>query len=147
MKSFLAIITILLFIALSCETPEDILKNLDHKVPEISFDTDTLVIAAGANATALVMVKDESGIDRIEFSYGAWQINQVFNLSEEGSPESHSVSIEFTVPLNAETQWEEILYFNDGSSIVILQQYHKLLVKSWDVNRNMNTGILYVKIE
>jgi hypothetical protein len=147
MRRFFLIITILLFIAFSCETPEDILKNLDHKVPKITFQTDTLVIAAGVNATALVSVEDESGIDRIEFSYGAWQINQVFSLSEEGSPELHSVSIEFTVPLNAETQWEEILYFNDGSSILILQQYHKLLVKSWDVNRNMNTGILYVKIE
>ncbi len=147
MRSFLAIITILLFFAVSCETPEDILNNLDHQVPEITFTTDTLVIAAGANATATVTVEDEAGIDRIEFSYGSWQINQIFNLSEEGSPDSHTLNLEFTIPLDAETQWDETLYFNDGSSIVILQQYHKLLLNSWDVNRNMNTAILYVKIE
>jgi hypothetical protein len=147
MRSFYSIITILLFIAVSCETPEDILNNLDHQVPEITFETDTLVIAAGANGNARVTVEDEAGVERIEFSYGAWQINQIFNLSEEGNPASHSVDLEFTVPVDAETQWDETFYFNDGSSIEILQQYHKLLVNSWDVNRNMNTAILYVKIE
>lgn|GEM_PF-2018472 len=135
-----------LFLIAACETPMDILEGMDHQVPVIEFDQDTIWAEAGSTVNTSVSIYDEGGVERIEFIYASWLINQSFNLEDEGSPETYSLSLEFDVPEDALTEWEEEKFFNDGSSIVITQHYHRLEVAAWDTSRNMGTGILYVRI-
>ncbi len=135
-----------LFVA-ACETPLDILEGMDHQVPVIEFDQDTLYAEAGSTVVASATVYDESGLERIEFSYASWLINETVSLLDEEKPESYSLSLEFDVPEDALTEWQEEKFFNDGSSIVITQHYHRLEVAAWDTSRNMGVGILYVRIK
>ncbi len=143
----LFLILSLVFGMISCDTSEDVLARLDHTVPSIRFSQDSLTVIAGNTAGVILTVEDESGIDRIEFSYGNWLINKIYNLKEENNPKSYNLTLEFQVPENALRQWEENLYFNDGTFVKIIQQYHKLSIKTWDMKRNMNTGIIYVKVQ
>ncbi len=131
----------------ACESTDDVLNNIDHTVPSVQFSPDTLVVAAGNTISVQAVVEDESGIQRIEFTYGDWRINKIIDLSNEASAVSFPFSMEIQVPANALKQWEESLYFNDGSSVKIIQQYHKLALSAWDKNRNLVKRYCYVKVE
>ncbi|MDF1573056.1 MAG: hypothetical protein P1P82_15715 [Bacteroidales bacterium] len=87
------------------------------------------------------------GIERIEFSYGNWLINVIEDLSGEPVMEEVEFSTEITVPEDALKSWEEEKYFNDASSITIVQEYHPLALSAWDKNRNMRRAYLYVKVK
>ena len=131
----------------ACESTDDVLNNIDHTVPSVQFSPDTLVVAAGNTISVQAVVEDESGIQRIEFTYGDWRINKIIDLSNEASAVSFPFSMEIQVPANALKQWEESLYFNDGTSVKIIQQYHKLALSAWDKNRNLVKRYCYVKVE
>jgi len=130
----------------ACESTEDILKKTDHTVPAIVFMPDTLDVKAGSAFMVHASIEDQSGLQRLEFSYGDWRINQIVDLSEESGNESYLFDAEFTVPADAKLEWEENLYFNDASSIKIKQQYHRLTLSAWDKNRNLGKGIVYVRV-
>ena len=146
MKLFLILISCSVLLFQACETTEDTLNSLDHTVPTIEFVPDTVEVAAGESLTINAVVEDESGIQRIEFSYGDWRINEIVDLTSESYPRSYSFSIEINVPLDAKMQWEEDKFFNDGTSIKITQQYHKLSLSTWDKNRNLKKKYVYVKV-
>jgi len=146
MKLFLILIFCPVLLFQACETTDDTLNSLDHTVPAIEFVPDTLEVAAGGSLTINAVVKDESGIQRIEFSYGDWRINEIVDLIPESYPKSYSFSTQINVPSDAKTQWEEDKFFNDGTSIKIIQRYHKLSLSTWDKNRNLKKDYVYVKV-
>lgn len=141
---FLFCLPIIVF--LSCETPEEILNNLDHNVPVFHFENDSITVNPGNQITAAVTLEDESGIDRIVFSYPNWLINEVIEV-EDKTTQKYSFTVSFLVPEDALTVWEEEFIYNDGTSIIRPQRYHKLRITAWDNHRNMGNGILYVKVE
>lgn len=147
MKTAWIIGSIFLLFFTACESTDDVLNNIDHIVPAITFSTDTLEVAAGETITVNAVIEDDSGIQRIEFSYGDWRINNIKDLSEEPNTATYPFSMEFTVPADATKEWQEDLFFKDGSSIKIIQHYHKLSLSAWDKNRNLNKGYLYVKVK
>jgi len=153
MKIFRNIKTVLVISALTilclaaCESTDDVLNRIDHAVPTVQFASDTLEVAAGEKVTVKAVVGDDSGIQRIEFSYGDWRINQINDLTEEANTESFTFSLEITVPAGAVKEWEEIVYYNDASSITITQHYHKLALSAWDRNRNLKKAYLYVRVK
>ncbi|MCX6226530.1 MAG: hypothetical protein NTV01_17575 [Bacteroidia bacterium] len=138
-------LSILLFTA--CESTDDVLNRIDHTVPSVQFSPDTLEVAAGENVTINAVIEDESGIQRIEFTYGDWRINKIIDLSNDSNTVTYPFTLDIQVPADALQQWEENSYFNDGSSIKIIQQYHKLTLSAWDKNRNLNKSYLYVKVK
>lgn len=140
-------IVFLVMVFTSCESTDDILERLDHEVPEVEFMSDTVEVEAGSTLNVDAWVRDSSGIERIEFSYGNWLINVIEDLSGEPVMEEVEFSTEIAVPEDALKEWEEEKYFNDASSIVIIQQYHPLALSAWDKNRNMRKAYLYVKIK
>jgi len=135
-----------IFLATACESTDNVLNKIDHTVPSVLFSQDTLEVTAGEKITVQAVIADESGIQRMEFSYGDWRINQIIDLKDSTLTTSYPFSLEITVPVDAAKQWEESKYFNDGSSIKITQQYHQLILSAWDNNRNLRKGILYVKV-
>lgn len=146
MRKVIIPFVIILLIISSCETTEDILNSIDHEVPTIEFAQDSLVVNAGASVSISATVEDESGIERVEFSYGNWRINEIQDLSDQASSETYEFTTEIIVPVDAEKEWEEDKYFNDASSIKIIQQYHRLELKAWDKNRNERKSIIYIKV-
>jgi hypothetical protein len=141
------VISLPVLLVAGCESTDDVLNKIDHTVPSVQFSPDTLVVAAGESINVQALIEDESGIQRIEFTYGDWRINKIVDLSNESSSVSYPFSIEIQVPAGALKQWEESLYFNDGSSEKIIQHYHKLALSAWDKNRNMVKRYCYVKVE
>jgi hypothetical protein len=131
----------------ACESTDDVLKKIDHTVPSVLFTPDTLEVAAGDKVTLNALVEDESGIQRIEFTYGDWRINKIIDLSSETGKASYPFSLEITVPADAKKSWEEISSFNDGSSIKINQQYHRLALSAWDKNRNLRKSYVFVRVK
>lgn len=147
MKILLIPVVLAFLIFSACESTDDILEGIDHEVPDIMFVKDSVEVNAGESLSVEALVEDESGIERIEFSYGSWRINEIIDLSEDPITESFTFSTEITVPEDAIKQWEEDLYFNDASSIKINQQYHRLALSAWDKNRNLMKASLYVKVK
>jgi hypothetical protein len=140
-------IVFLVMVFTSCESTDDILNRLDHEVPEVEFMSDTVEVDAGSILSVDAWVRDSSGIERIEFSYGNWLINVIEDLSEAPVTDEVAFSTEITVPEDALKEWEEEKYFNDASSITIIQQYHPLALSAWDKNRNVTRAYLYVKVK
>lgn len=138
--------TLLLVVPTACESTDDILNRIDHTVPSVLFNPDTLEVNAGGSLTINALVEDESGIQRIEFTYGDWRINNIIDLTGETGTGSYPFSLDITVPENALKQWEESLYFNDGTSIKVTQEYHRLLLSAWDKNRNLQKSYVYVRV-
>ena len=146
MRKVIIPFAIILLVLSSCETTEDILNSIDHEVPSINFDQDSLVVNAGESVSISATIEDESGIERLEFSYGDWRINEITDLSDQTSTEIYEFTTEVMVPDDAVKEWEEDKYFNDASSIKVIQQYHRLELKAWDKNRNERKGIVYIKV-
>ena len=146
MRKVIIPFAIILLVLSSCETTEDILNSIDHEVPSIILDQDSLVVNAGESVSISATIEDESGIERVEFSYGDWMINEIKDLSDQTSTEIYEFSTEIMVPADAVKEWEEDKYFNDASSIKVIQQFHRLELKAWDKNRNERKGILYIKV-
>ena len=71
MRKVIIPFAIILLVISSCETTEDILNSIDHEVPGINFDQDSLVVNAGESVNISATIDDESGIERVEFSYGS----------------------------------------------------------------------------
>ena len=147
MKILLATFMFSLILLAACESTDDILDRIDHKVPAIEFTNDTLAADPGSSITVSAIIEDESGIERIEFSYGSWRINQIVDLSQEPVTSSYSFTTEITIPTNAIKEWQEDKYFNDASSIKITQRYHPLALSAWDKNRNLNKVYVYVRVD
>jgi hypothetical protein len=145
MVRILAALSIILVTA--CESTDDVLDKIDHTVPAVEFSADTLEVAAGGTLVINAVIEDESGIQRIEFAYGDWRINKIIDLSEEPNTPTYNFSLEITAPEDAKKEWEETLYFNDASSIKVVQRYHKLVLSAWDRNRNLRKGIVYVMVK
>jgi hypothetical protein len=147
MKTALIISSLSILLFTACESTDDRLNEIDHTVPVVQFESDTLEVTAGDKATINAVVKDDSGIQRIEFSYGDWRINKITDLTLEANTVSYPFSLEITVPADAARQWEESLYFKDASSIKITQQYHRLALTAWDRNRNLVKGYVFVRVK
>lgn len=147
MKLIRAIALIPIILVTACESTEDILERIDHTVPSVLFTPDTVEVAAGATVRVNALIEDESGIQRIEFTYGDWRINQIIDLSKESGNYSYQFSTDIQVPADAKKEWEENLYFNDASSIKIIQKYHKLILSAWDKNRNLVKSYFYVRVK
>jgi hypothetical protein len=147
MKTALIISSLSVLLFSACESTDDVLNKIDHIVPVVKFTSDTLDVTAGDKVTINASVEDESGIQRVEFSYGDWRINQIIDLTKEANTTSYPFTLEITVPADAAKEWEESLYFNDASSIKIIQQYHKLALSAWDRNRNLVKGYVFIRVK
>lgn len=147
MKIGWIVVSFLILLFTGCESTEDTLNSLDHTVPTVQFNPDTLVVTAGEKVTLNALLADESGIQRIEFTYGNWRLNTIVDLTAESTQVSYTFTTEITVPADALKSWEEKEYYNDGTSLIISQTYHKLLLTVWDKNRNLQKGYCYVKVK
>lgn len=147
MKPILICIVFSVCILQACESTGDTLSTLDHTVPSVQFNPDTIEVIAGESVSVNAALGDESGIQRIEFAYGNWRINEIVDLTKDSFPVTYTFSTRITVPADALKEWQEDKYFNDGTSLKILQQYHKLALSGWDINRNVNKGYVYVKVK
>lgn len=147
MKIGWILVSLLIVLFTGCETTDDILDTLDHTVPAVQFNPDTLEVTAGEKVTINALLSDESGIQRAEFTYGNWKLNTIVDLSNEPVQTTYTFTTEITVPEDALKSWEEKEYYNDGTSLVITQTYHKLLLTVWDKNRNLRKGYCYVKVK
>ncbi len=146
MRKLVIPFAITLLLTFSCESTEDILNSIDHEVPSIEFDNDSIVVNAGESISISATIGDESGIERLEFSYGDWRINEITDLNEVETGELYEFTTEVLVPVDAVKEWEEDKYFNDATSIKIIQQYHPLELKAWDKNRNVKKACVYIKV-
>jgi len=147
MKIGWILVSLLIVLFTGCETTDDLLDTLDHTVPAVQFNPDTLEVTAGEKVTINALLSDESGVQRIEFTYGNWKLNTIVDLSNEPVQTTYTFTTEITVPEDALKSWEEKEYYNDGTSLVITQTYHKLLLTVWDKNRNLRKGYCYVKVK
>lgn len=147
MKIGWILVSLLIVLFTGCETTDDILDTLDHTVPAVQFNPDTLEVTAGEKVTINALLSDESGIQRAEFTYGNWKLNTIVDLSNEPVQTTYTFTTEITVPEDALKSWDEKEYYNDGTSLVITQTYHKLLLTVWDKNRNLRKGYCYVKVK
>jgi hypothetical protein len=81
MRKVIIPFVIILLVISSCETTDDILNSIDHEVPTIDFGQDSLTVDAGASVFITATIEDESGIERIEFSYLRNNMTDTFFLT------------------------------------------------------------------
>lgn len=145
------LLTIFAFSAIifsSCgDNADDYSFSLDHKIPAYTIYNDSIEVNAGQSFDVKVDLSDEAGLSKISFSYSSWGISENFLLAEEGNPKSYTFSRTITVPADAQTEWEETVVRNDGSTYVKKEQYHKLILKATDVNLNEVTVLVRVKVK
>jgi hypothetical protein len=149
MKNKLLIIIVqlfLVFVFASCESAEEISRSFDLEVPTCKVQNDSSVVAAGSTVDLKVQLSDNVGLSKLEFAYDAWTVSESVNLVDQGSPKSYLYQVTIKVPATALTSWFETVYRNDGSSYVTTQVYHKLTLKVYDVNGNMRTAYVYIKV-
>ncbi len=149
MKNKLVIISVQLMLAFafaSCESAEEISRSFDLEVPVCKVQNDSAVVAAGSVVNVNVQLSDNVGLSKLEFSYDAWTIGESLSFSEQGNPKSYLYQTTVQVPATALTSWSETVYRNDGSSYSMTQMYHKLTLKVYDVNANVRTSYIYLKV-
>lgn len=146
MKNIVSIITgiILLTGIVSCESSEDISNNMDHEVPSYKVLTDSLVVNAGQTVSIKVDVSDNGGLSKLVFSYNNWKLRESITLA---SPKTYSFETSLTIPADAEKEWEESIVQNNGATVKITQQYHKLVLEATDIHMNIRIIPIYIKVE
>lgn len=130
----------------SCESAEDISRSFDMEVPKCIVVNDSLVVEAGTSVTIQVNVSDNVGLSRLELSYGDWYVNEALDLSDT-KPQEYTYTATVNVPADAEKEWDEVVYRNDGSSYTIRQVYHQIQLLAYDVNRNKRKTIIYLQVK
>jgi len=125
-------------------------------VPQINLETvvlPTITVKAGVTIEISVEISDNVGLKTAGLSYSSWLFSKYINFANpEGdiplNPSSYTFTAQVEVPENAiATPWLENYYFNDGSLMKITQSYHKLELTVVDVNMNVRTTPIYVKVE
>jgi hypothetical protein len=139
------ILSALMFYA--CETAEDISLGMDHEVPSYQVLTDSLVVHPGQTVEIKVNVTDNAGLSKLVFAYGNWLLRESVTLDELNYPLSYSFTTSLTIPEDAEKEWEEDFVQNNGATLKIVQQYHKLILEATDVNKNVRNIPVYIKVE
>ena len=148
MKKFLIIsIGLLAGLFYACETAEDISNRLDHEVPSYTVLTDSLLVQAGQQVEIKVDVSDNTGLDKVVFSYGKWLLRETISLRELNYPKSYRFETTFVVPEDAEKEWEEEVMTNTGVSYKITQRYHKLNLEATDINMNVRNIPIYIQVK
>lgn len=137
---------IMVFAFIGCESAEDISRSFDMEVPTCKVQNDSSVVAAGSTVDLKIQLSDNVGLSKIEFAYDAWTVSESVNLADQGNPKSYLYQVSVKVPVTALVSWSETVYRNDGSSYVTTQLYHKLTLKAYDVNGNLRTTYVYIKI-
>lgn len=141
---FMAALLVPLILTACGNSAEERSLSLDHKVPSYEVLTDSLVVDKLQEVNLSVRVADESGLYRLVFSYGDWMLNEIIYM--EKAPEEYLFETSIAIPENAKTSWEEITTYHDGSTAKITQSYHKLTLSVTDVNMNVRTVPIYVKV-
>lgn len=143
-----SVVLLLLFVMESCETSNDISFGLDHAVPSYEVLTDSMVVSPLDEVQLKIRIADESGLLKLKFSYSAWAIEENIELKENGFPLEYVFERTIVVPADAKKQWDETIYLNDGSSQVIKQQYHRLIISATDTKQNTRDVIpVYIKVQ
>jgi hypothetical protein len=113
----------------------------------------TVTALAGGNIEVSVVLSDYAGLKTAELSYADWLFSKYINFvnTEDGKPtklKTYTFTATIQVPLDAVvTPWIENFYYKDGSSVKIIQSYHKLTLKVEDVNMNSRIIPIFVKVE
>ena len=149
MKHIISIISVFFLLAFfnACDSSEDISYKMDHEVPSYKLLTDSLLVQQGQNVEIKVEISDDAGLSTIVFSYDVWSVRESFSLMEENYPKSYTFAITITIPDDAEKEWIEEVIRNDGSTVRIPQQYHKLNIEASDVNLNVRNIPVYIKVQ
>ena len=125
-------------------------------VPEVNLEEislPTVTASKGSTINISVTISDNDALKTAELSYSNWLFTEYINFANpEGdipeTPQSYNFTAQVTVPEDAvTTPWIETFYFNDGSTMKIIQSYHKLTLTVVDINMNTRTIPIYVKAE
>lgn len=125
-------------------------------IPATNMQTvniNTVTAAKGATLQLSVVLSDKAGIKTAELAYSAWLYSKYINFANpEGdiplTPLSYTFNADIEVPATAVTApWTETFTFNDGSTLLISQSYHKFTLTVIDVNMNKRIIPVYVKAE
>lgn len=131
-------------------------KLLWGNVPQTNLETivlPTVTASVGSTIDISVVIGDNVAIKTAELSYSAWLYSKYINFSNPTgeiplTPTSYTFTAQVKVPESAVTlPWIESYYYNDGSSIRIIQPYHKLTLTVVDTNMNSRTIPIFVKAE
>jgi hypothetical protein len=136
----------LLMFFYACESSEDISNKLDHEVPSCKVLTDSLSVSPGQTVAIQVEVSDNAGLDKLVFSYSNWSLRESVSLNDQNYPKAYTFSTNVTIPDDALTEWNEDLILNDGTSIKIIQHYHKLNLEVTDINMNVRNAPVHLRV-
>ncbi len=130
-----------LFVACS----HDINDGIDFISPKAVIENDTLEVTRGDSVTIRALIKDESGISSVTFTYSAWNINDDVVIDAENMPTEYDYSCKIKVPTDAALEWQENYQKHDGTTFLITQHYHKLSLTCYDGVKNKNIFYFYIK--
>lgn len=125
-------------------------------IPQTNLETitlPTLTVAKGDTINVSVVISDNVALKTADLSYTTWLYDKYINFANpQGdipkTPKSFTFTARVGVPATAvTTPWLEDYYFNDGSSMKIIQSYHKLVLTVIDVNMNQRIIPIFVKVE
>ncbi|MDR2475260.1 MAG: hypothetical protein LBD45_05330 [Bacteroidales bacterium] len=137
----------MIFIAFNaCETAEDISNSMDHETPSCIVFGDSLWSPPGETVEIAAKISDNSGLGKLEFSYGEWMIRESVSFAELNFPKSYIFRTTFVIPANAQREWQEEVIEKTGSRKVITQRYHKLLLEITDINMNVLKVPVHVRV-
>jgi len=136
----------LIFAFVGCESAEEISRSFDLEVPACKVENDSLAVVAGSMVDLKIQLSDNVGLSKLELAYDAWSVSESLSLEDKANPTSYLYQVSVKVPTTALKSWSETVYRNDGSSYVTTQVYHKLTLKAYDVNGNLRTAYVYIKV-
>lgn len=131
-------------------------KELWGFVPTVNMQSvsiNTATATKGSTVTLSVVLSDKAGIKTAELAYSNWLFSKYINFANpEGdiplTPLSYTFTADIVVPATAvTTPWTETFTFNDGSTLLISQTYHKMTLTVVDVNMNKRIIPIFIKAE
>jgi len=114
---------------------------------------NTVTATKGSTVRMSVVLSDKAGIKTAELAYSNWLFSKYINFANpEGdiplTPLSYTFTADIEVPATAATApWTETFTFNDGSTLLISQSYHKMTLTVVDVNMNKRIVPIFIKAE
>jgi len=125
-------------------------------VPQTNLEVinlSTVIATKGSTIDISIELSDDVALKTAELSYSDWLFSKYINFTNpEGDiplkPKNYNFTAQVVVPQTAVTgPWIETYYFNDGSSMKITQNYHKLVLTVTDINMNVRIIPIFVKVE
>jgi hypothetical protein len=143
---YLSLVIFFPFIYIACgDNADEISFGYDREVPQVVLLADSLEVAPLQEVTLKAELSDNAGLSKLVFTYGNWAIAEAVELKD--NPKTCAFERTLTIPADAEKEWSDFVTLNTGETKPVTETYHKLALTVTDINMNLRTVYIYIKVK